>query len=357
MAFAQGGQSLSGLVMDDAGGVIPGASVAVRNNATGESFEAVTNEAGAFSVPAIAVGTYSVTITLQGFKTAVVNDVRVVTATPASLRATLEVGSLAETVEVRAGSELIQTQSTTVTSTIGVEQISELPVPSRNALSIAAMLPGVETTAGPRGSTFSGLPNNTINVTIDGVTTGNQLQSTDGFFSMVTPRPRCGRGSDSDGGDAWRGQRARRGADRVHHALGHQRVQQQHLSLLQAPEPELQLLLQQHQRVGEERGHRSSIRRTLGQTIVIPGLFNGRNRAFYFFNFEHLHQPSEATRTRSILNPDAERGLFTYLTASGTTSVDLLREWPRPTVRPPPWIRRLRRFSRTTRMRPARPDR
>ena len=187
-ASAQGGQSLSGIVVDGAGGVIPGASVAVRNNATGESFDVVTNETGAFSVPAIAVGTYTVTITLQGFKTAVVNDVRVVTATPASVRATLEVGSLAETVEVKAGSELIQTQSTTVTATIGVEQISELPVPSRNALYFAAMLPGVETTAGPRGSTFSGLPNNTINVTIDGVTTGNQLQSTDGFFSMVTPR-------------------------------------------------------------------------------------------------------------------------------------------------------------------------
>ena len=188
LGFAQGGQSLSGVVVDGAGGVIPGASVAVRNNATGESFEATTNEAGAFSVPAIAVGTYTVTITLQGFRTAVVNDVRVVTATPASIKAILEVGSLAETVEVRAGSELIQTQSTTVTATIGVEQISELPVPSRNALYFAAMLPGVETTGGPRGSTFSGLPNNTINVTIDGVTTGNQLQSTDGFFSMVTPR-------------------------------------------------------------------------------------------------------------------------------------------------------------------------
>src|SRR5688572_27534695 len=59
MAFAQAGQSLSGVVVDGDGGVIPGASVAVRNNGTGESFEAVTNDAGAFSVPAIAVGTYS----------------------------------------------------------------------------------------------------------------------------------------------------------------------------------------------------------------------------------------------------------------------------------------------------------
>src|SRR5687767_4618752 len=124
-AFAQG-QSVSGVVVDSGGGLIPGASVVARNNATGESFDAVTNAAGTFSFPAIAVGTYTVTVTLQGFKTAVVNDVRVLTATPASVKAVLEVGSLSETVEVKAGSELIQTQSTTVTATIGVEQISEL---------------------------------------------------------------------------------------------------------------------------------------------------------------------------------------------------------------------------------------
>jgi len=325
MAFAQGGQSLSGIVVDSAGGVIPGASVAVRNNATGESFEVLTNESGAFSVPAISVGTYTVTITLQGFKTAIVNDVRVVTATPASVKATLEVGSLAETVEVRGGSELIQTQSTTVTATIGVEQISELPVPSRNALYFAAMLPGVETTGGPRGSTFSGLPNNTINVTIDGVTTGNQLQSTDGFFSMVTPRldaveevtvTGATPGAGSGPGAVQIAFTTRSGTNEFNNSLYHYF---KHPSLNSNYYFNKINGLEKNEVIVHQYGGRS------GGPIVIPGVFNGRNRAFYFFNFEHLHQPSEATRTRTILNPDAERGLFTYLTTGGTTSVDLLR--------------------------------
>jgi Carboxypeptidase regulatory-like domain len=324
MAFAQAGQSLSGIVVDSDGGVIPGASVAVRNNATGESFEAVTNEAGAFSVPAIAVGTYTVTITLQGFKTAVVNEVRVLTATPASLKATLEVGSLAETVEVRAGSELIQTQSTTVSSTIGVEQISELPVPSRNALYFAAMLPGVETTAGPRGSTFSGLPNNTINVTIDGVTTGNQLQSTDGFFSMVTPRidaveeftvTGATPGAGSGPGAVQIAFTTRSGTNEFNNSIYHYF---KHPSLNSNYYFNKVNGLEKNEVIVHQYGGRS------GGPIIIPGVFNGRNKAFYFFNFEHLHQPSEATRTRTILNPDAQRGLFTYLTATGTNSVDLL---------------------------------
>src|SRR5690606_15508669 len=62
------------------------------------------------------------------------------------------------------------------------------PIVSRNALYSVAMLPGVSTTGGPRNALINGLPNNTVNITIDGVGTGNALQSTDGFFSMVTPR-------------------------------------------------------------------------------------------------------------------------------------------------------------------------
>src|SRR5262245_27726563 len=79
-AFAQGASgssSISGTVVDTAGGAIPGASVVVTSNATGTKFEATTNGNGAFSLPALPVGTYTVTVSLQGFKTAAVTDVRV----------------------------------------------------------------------------------------------------------------------------------------------------------------------------------------------------------------------------------------------------------------------------------------
>ena len=127
-------------------------------------------------------------MSLSGFKTAVVNNIRILTATPAAITVKLDVGALTETVEVVAASSLVQTQSTAVTSTIAVEQLKQLPLVSRNALYSVAFLPGVETAGGPRGAIISGLPNNTVNITIDGISTGNQLQSTDGFFSMVTPR-------------------------------------------------------------------------------------------------------------------------------------------------------------------------
>ena len=67
-AFAQGGStsSISGVVVDSGGGVVPGADVLVKNDGTGESFTAVTTEQGVFSVPSLITGTYTVTISLAG---------------------------------------------------------------------------------------------------------------------------------------------------------------------------------------------------------------------------------------------------------------------------------------------------
>ena len=92
---------------------------------------------------------------------------------PGEVKVVMEVGALTETVEVKAATELVQTQSSTLTSTITTEQINNLPLVSRNALYFTVFLPGVETLGGPRGSTIMGLPQNTINITIDGISNSN----------------------------------------------------------------------------------------------------------------------------------------------------------------------------------------
>lgn len=114
---ASSSSSISGLVVDTAGGAIPGASVVVASDATGTKFEAVTNGTGAFRVPALPVGTYSVTVSLAGFKTAVITDVRVQLGIPTNVNATLEVGGIKETVTVTgAAAALINTQTATVSA-------------------------------------------------------------------------------------------------------------------------------------------------------------------------------------------------------------------------------------------------
>src|SRR5687767_13091117 len=119
-AHGQGAtSSISGVVKDTAGGVMPGANVIVTRNDTDTKFEAVTNSSGAFNVPAISAGVYSVTVSLQGFKTAVITDVRVQLGIPTTVNATLDVGALAETITVTgASAELINTQTPAVAATL-----------------------------------------------------------------------------------------------------------------------------------------------------------------------------------------------------------------------------------------------
>src|SRR5262245_49201900 len=107
-ARAQGASTaaITGVVVDSGGAVIPGATVTVKNNGTAETFNTVSTERCVFSVPSLVTGTYTVTVTLEGFKTFVLDKVVVNAGVPASLRAVLEVGGISETITVQSNSEL-----------------------------------------------------------------------------------------------------------------------------------------------------------------------------------------------------------------------------------------------------------
>src|SRR5438874_1405190 len=192
LAYGQGlsTATLSGAVVDSDGGVIPGATVVVKNDATGVSNTVVTTGSGTFSVPSIASGTYTLTVSLVGFKSVSIKDVSVAASSVTNIpKITLQVGQLSETVEVKGGAGLVQTQSPAVSSTISTDQINNLPNSTRNALNFVTFLPGVDTTTTSRASTVMGLPQSTINITLDGQSIqDNFLKTTDGFFARVTPR-------------------------------------------------------------------------------------------------------------------------------------------------------------------------
>src|SRR5438128_1248901 len=91
--YGQGGttSTLSGIVVDTSGGVIPGADVVATHVATGITSSTISNAEGLFSLPGLSVGTYTVTVSLQGFKSFKASNVVLTSGAGASVRATLEV--------------------------------------------------------------------------------------------------------------------------------------------------------------------------------------------------------------------------------------------------------------------------
>ena len=331
--FAQGGvtSTLSGTVTDSSGAVIPGASVTVKRADTGVSTEAVTNAEGQFTVPALNAGTYTVTVALSGFKTVTLNDVVLNAGVPAGVKVTMQVGGIEEQVVVQAGAEVVKTQSSTVSTTLSAKQIQSLPLTSRDALQFVVNLPGVNTPAGARDSTVNGLPQGSINITLDGISVqDNFLKTSDGFFARVQPRldaieevtvTSASNGADSGGQGAVNIRFVTKSGTNTfkgntfftlrHDALNansffNNRNLPADPDTGKAPKAEL-------------RQYQPGF--NAGGPIVIPGLWDGRDKAFFFFNYEENRSPSNARRDRVILTPAAASGLYSY----GNNTVNLLQ--------------------------------
>ena len=114
-ALAQTSTSeLSGTVRDNTGAVVPGASVTLTNEQTGLTYKQRTTDAGLYSFPALPVGAYTVTVEMQGFKTARLTRNTLVVNTPLAVDVTLEVGEMINVVSVEARAELLQTSNATI---------------------------------------------------------------------------------------------------------------------------------------------------------------------------------------------------------------------------------------------------
>src|SRR5712692_2966634 len=130
LATAQGTTSrVLGVVTDQTGAVVPGASVTLTNDATGVSYTAVTTSAGTYTFEAIQIGTYSLAVELQGFKKFVSSGNPVNISEPATINAKLEPGGVTESVEVRASSPIVQTSTSgNLGTTFEQKTIESLPI-------------------------------------------------------------------------------------------------------------------------------------------------------------------------------------------------------------------------------------
>ncbi len=143
-AFAQGAFGrLAGSVFDTSGGVLPGATVTLTGELTGQSQNVTTTDAGAFLFPQVQPGLYTVAIMLSGFKSAEFQHVEINVGVERSITARLDVASVAESVEVVAGTPNVQTTTPEVTTTVVERQIKDLPLDGRDPLALIRLQAGV----------------------------------------------------------------------------------------------------------------------------------------------------------------------------------------------------------------------
>jgi hypothetical protein len=140
-----------GTVTDSSGAVVPGSKVTITNTATNDSRSGRTNATGEYVFTLLLPGRYSVRVEVAGFK-AFVGSVTVSAGDRARVDAQLQVGNTGETIEVQATTPLLQTDSSTVGATVTQRAVEDLPLPTRNLISLVQLVPGAN-----EASSISGL--------------------------------------------------------------------------------------------------------------------------------------------------------------------------------------------------------
>jgi len=148
-AWAQGPSAeITGTVTDASGGIVINASVAIVNTATNMQRAVATNAAGVYDAPALQPGSYSIRVSMTGFRTQVRNIDELQVGQVARVDFKLEVGNVAETVEVQGVAPTLDTETTTIGTVIENRRIEELPLNGRNYLQLATLAPGATTYGG-----------------------------------------------------------------------------------------------------------------------------------------------------------------------------------------------------------------
>jgi hypothetical protein len=292
--------TITGTISDPTGAVIAGAPVQVRNLATGQLFTAATTETGNYTVAQLPVGRYDLTVTFPGFKT--YNRSGFSLAAQQTMREdiVLEIGSQTEAVTVTAEASLLKTESSELVHNVTVSQMNNLPVLPvgstgagfRDPFALTRMIPGTSYVAGTT-MVINGVPDDTVQFRVEGLTAGNtgalrqftqQTQASVDAIQEVAVQTSNYAAEYGTAGGGVLNVVMKSGTNQYHGSAYDYAVNE----ALNAYQPYTGLR-------NAQKRHDYGF--TLGGPVRLPQLYDGRNRTFFFWNWEQYRENTLITST------------------------------------------------------------
>ncbi len=310
--------SITGKVIDPQGAVIPGATIVVTNTETNVSNRTATNQTGYFEVNLLNPGKYMVTVEAPGFKKSVRAGLELNVGGRIDIDLQMQVGQLAETVEVTAEAPLLDTTSASGGRVIDNREVIQLPFSDMNPFALTAIAPGMQWTGQPEyRRPFDNAGTSSFN-TMGGV--GQNEYTIDGAPATGTGR-RVGFVPSSDAIEEFKMETASFDASAGHTSGAtvnvstksgtntyHGDVFDQHWQQRWNATPHFtRLLYENGVRTGkiapgsqkQAPGRSNQFGASIGGPVRIPKIYNGRDKLFFFFHYDGIYQ-TKAETTSSI---------------------------------------------------------
>jgi Carboxypeptidase regulatory-like domain len=312
--------TLRGTAQDTSGAVVPKAEVSIVNTATNETRVVLTDVNGSYVVPQLKPGTYRVIVKKEGFRTATVDDIKLDVQQIRAADVTLDVGSTSESVTVVGSGAVIETTSSTISQTIENKRIVDLPLNGRNPFSLAVLAPGVVPSSNNAGSSpfISGGRNATSEVTIDGVSNVNAENNVSILDLNYTPSVDAVQ-EFSVQTNAVSAEFGRLGGGVINLVTksGTNNYRGTGFGFFRNSTLDSTNYFASRAGVGNANFTRSQLGGNVGGPVKLPG-YNGKDRTFFFVNYEGLRQESATVSTFTVPLPEWRTGDFsTIRNASG----------------------------------------
>ena len=336
-----GNGTITGTVTDPAGAVVPGAAIEAKNTATGVAYSAVSTNTGNYTISDLPVGVYDVSVKVTGFKT--YTHTRLAVPATQVLRddVALQVGNATEAVTVTAEATLLKTETGELASNVSIDQLDELPLLGigtnnsgssgfRNPYNSILTLPGISTYSSSNTFVLNGLGNVVLTETmkIEGQDATSRIFGTYDYTQMAQPN------ADSiqeiayqtsnyaaefgQAGVAVINMTMKSGTNQ-YHGSGYDYFVNEDLN---AGDPFTVSGGPGSLKGGNGSKYRPRNRRndfggTMGGPVVIPKIYNGHNKSFWFFSYEEYLETTQYAFNDTVPTAAFARGDFSAVSPNG----------------------------------------